>query len=170
MRRTGNPPGGRRHDHRALEPFPGLEPPIGLVPARILALDADRDGDVDLVSPAWVENAGGALGAVLLILNRGLGAFEPAARVGDVVGFADAAAADLDGDGWVDLALSQFFFSGPRLQPPPPGVSVLGGGAEGFSQPRSYLLPDHGAAGGVGPALVQLERLAGLEMYGTCSA
>jgi NADPH2:quinone reductase len=28
----------------------------------------------------------------------------------------------------------------------------------------------HGAAGGVGTALLQLGRLAGLEMYGTCSA
>src|SRR5262249_36020075 len=28
----------------------------------------------------------------------------------------------------------------------------------------------HGAAGGVGSALLQLGRLAGLEMYGTCSA
>src|SRR6266704_4933484 len=28
----------------------------------------------------------------------------------------------------------------------------------------------HGAAGGVGSALVQLGRLAGLEMYGTCSS
>src|SRR5262249_56907569 len=28
----------------------------------------------------------------------------------------------------------------------------------------------HGAAGGVGSALLQLGRLAGLEMYGTCSS
>ena len=36
-------------------------------------------------------------------------------------------------------------------------------------RPRQRVLI-HGAAGGVGSALLQLGRLAGLEMYGTCSS
>jgi NADPH2:quinone reductase len=47
-------------------------------------------------------------------------------------------------------------------------VDRLGDGVSGVEPGQRVLI--HGAAGGVGSALLQLGRIAGLEMYGTCSA
>lgn len=71
----------------------------------------------------------------------------------------------------------------PKLVPVPPGLDA----AEAVSLVLNYITAYqmmhrsaevrpgqrvliHGASGGVGTALLQLGRLAGLEMYGTCSA
>ncbi len=47
-------------------------------------------------------------------------------------------------------------------------VDRLGNGVSGIEPGQRALI--HGAAGGVGTALLQLGRLAELEMYGTCSS
>jgi NADPH2:quinone reductase len=50
-------------------------------------------------------------------------------------------------------------------------VDRLGNGVSGIEPGQIVAaLPIHGAAGGVGSALMQLGRLADLVMYGTCSA
>ena len=81
-------------------------------------------------------------------------------------------------------AYAEFVCLLPReLVPVPPGLDA----AEAVSLVLNYVTADqmlhrsakvrpgqrvliHGAAGGVGSALLQLGRLAGLEMYGTCSS
>jgi NADPH2:quinone reductase len=101
------------------------------------------------------------------------------------------------GDGVADVALGQTVAALPifgayaeficvpqrELVPVPPGLNP----AEGVSLVLNYITAYqmlhrsakvkrgqrvliHGASGGVGSALLQLGRLAGLEMYGTCSS
>lgn len=110
----------------------------------------------------------------------------------DLVGVVDRLGADASGvePGRVVAALpisgayAQFVCLPQReLVPVPPGVDA----AEAVSLILNYVTAYqmlhrsakvrpaqrvliHGAAGGVGSALLQLGRLAGLEMYGTCSA
>ena len=108
----------------------GLELIPGLSPAEVLPVDAEKDGDIDILGGAWA--IGGEGGAVTILRNDGGGAFAPAVRLADVAGSRDAVLADLDGDGWADLALAHTFT---------PGASVLRGGEGGFAPPRTYVLP-----------------------------
>ena len=70
-----------------------------------------------------------------------------------------------------------------ELVPVPPGLDVAEAVSLGLNYVTAYQMMHrsvkvrsgqrvliHGAAGGVGTALLQLGRLAGLEMYGTCSS
>ena len=70
-----------------------------------------------------------------------------------------------------------------ELVPVPPGVDAAEAVSLGLNYVTAYQIMHrsakvrpgqrvliHGAAGGVGSALLQLGRLAGLEMYGTCSS
>jgi NADPH2:quinone reductase len=70
-----------------------------------------------------------------------------------------------------------------ELVPVPPGLDAAEAVSLGLNYVTAYQMMHrsvevgsgqrvliHGAAGGVGTALLQLGRLAGLEMYGTCSA
>jgi NADPH2:quinone reductase len=71
----------------------------------------------------------------------------------------------------------------PELVPVPPGLDAAEAVSLGLNYVTAYQMMHrsvrvragqraliHGAAGGVGTALLQLGRLAGLEMYGTCSS
>jgi NADPH2:quinone reductase len=71
----------------------------------------------------------------------------------------------------------------PELVPVPPGLDPAEAVSLGLNYITAYQMLHrsakvgsgqrvliHGAAGGVGTALLQLGRLAGLEMYGTCSS
>jgi NADPH:quinone reductase len=71
----------------------------------------------------------------------------------------------------------------PELIPVPPGLDAAEAVSLGLNYVTAYQMMHrsvqvqsgqrvliHGAAGGVGTALLQLGRIAGLEMYGTCSS
>jgi hypothetical protein len=109
----------------------GLELIPGLSPAEVLPVDAEKDGDIDLLGGAWVVTGEGG-GAVTILRNEGGVVFAPAERLADVPGSRDAVLADLDGDGWADLALTHVFT---------PGVTVLRGGSGSFGPPRTHVLP-----------------------------
>jgi len=81
-------------------------------------------------------------------------------------------------------AYAEFVCLAPReLVPVPPGLDAAEAISLGLNYVTAYQMMHrsvqvgsgqrvliHGAAGGVGTALLQLGRLAGLEMYGTCSS
>jgi NADPH:quinone reductase len=150
------------------------EPKEGEVRVRVLAAGVSlpdlmmREG-VHPETPPLPFTPGWDLVGVVDRLGAGISGLEPGQRV---------AALPITG------AYAEFVCLPPReLVPVPSGVDA----AEAVSLVLNYVTAYqmlhrsaqvragqrvliHGAAGGVGSALVQLGRLAGLEMYGTCSS
>jgi NADPH2:quinone reductase len=150
------------------------EPKHGEVRVRVLAAGVSlpdimmREG-VHPETPALPFTPGWDLVGVVERLGAGVSGIAPGQRV---------AALPISG------AYAEFVCLPPReLVPVPSGVDA----AEAVSLVLNYVTAYqmlhraahvrpgqrvlmHGAAGGVGSALLQLGRLAGLEMYGTCSA
>lgn len=88
--------------YRTLPPVP-----VGLHPNTLVATDLDLDGDIDIAVPAVLDTS------LVILENDGAGQFEPTAATplgvepgGD--GAIDASAADLDGDGVPELAMTTF--------------------------------------------------------------
>ncbi|MFB3110456.1 MAG: FG-GAP repeat domain-containing protein, partial [Gemmatimonadales bacterium] len=79
-------------------PFHRIEVEVGVRTNAILAYDVDRDGHVDLVVSGE--------GRVVVLRGRGDGQFDVAASVAAGEDPVDLAAADLDGDGFEDLAVA----------------------------------------------------------------
>jgi len=79
-------------------------------PAHVLAVDLDRDGDLDVVVASlgvlFPNNA--KIGAVIVLENDGRQAFTPRVIAERIARVADVRAGDLDGDGDLDLAVAQF--------------------------------------------------------------
>jgi hypothetical protein len=75
----------------------------GTTHSRVIAFDADRDGDLDVA-------ALGGPGALRLYSNDGLGTFAPVTDVGNTAFVKSLVAGDFDGDGDLDLAYTD---SGP---------------------------------------------------------
>jgi hypothetical protein len=104
-----------------LRPAAGSPMPAGREPSDVRAADLDRDGDADLAL-ANHETSG-----VTVLLNDGRGRFAAAAGspfdTGARPHVHGLAAADVDGDGWVDLAVE----SADTRE-----VRILRGGARGF--------------------------------------
>jgi hypothetical protein len=80
---------------------PGQSFATGSRPAAVAGGDFNHDGKMDIVT------ANGGSGDVSLLLGNGDGTFQPAQTYGAVGGTGTAAlvAADLNGDGWLDLAV-----------------------------------------------------------------
>jgi hypothetical protein len=82
---------------------PGRAFPAGREPADLKAGDVDRDGDADLVI------ANHETTAFSVLINDGKGGFSPAAgspfETGARPHIHSVAAADFDGDGWIDVAV-----------------------------------------------------------------
>jgi hypothetical protein len=79
-------------------------------PAHALAVDLDRDGDLDLVvaSLGVMFPSNAKIGSVVVLENDGRGRFRNRVLVDGVARVSDVRAGDLDGDGDLDLAVAQF--------------------------------------------------------------
>jgi hypothetical protein len=118
----------------AFAPAPGGPVPVGKGPDSLAVADFNRDGIPDLA----VANAGSA--NVTVLLGDGSGGFHPASgnplNIGTNAGSISVAvaAADFNGDGRPDLAVTNVFFAGDgsnavRVQV----IVLLGDGSGGFS-------------------------------------
>ena len=150
------------------------EPKNGEVRVRVLAAGVSlpdimaREG-VHPETPRLPFTPGWDLVGVVELLGAGISGIEP----GQIV-----AALPIHG------AYAEFVCLPQReLVPVPPGLDAAEAVSLGLNYVTAYQMMHrsvkvrsgqrvliHGAAGGVGTALLQLGRLAGLEMYGTCSS
>jgi hypothetical protein len=115
--------------------------PVGSIPSQILLADLTGDGSLDLVvvrlDPTDTTRSRSEL---VLLVNQGKGTFAPFVplNVGSKISVQSAAAADLDGDGSVDLVL------GGRDSTRPTGIGVIivwiNQGAPRFAAPREYTV------------------------------
>lgn len=101
--------------------------------------DFDGDGDVDLV----VGNRAAAAPSIELFLNDGTGGFSSSATVALGAGVYTVTAADLDGDGKLDVIA-------PRSSGALELFVVRGNGAGGFLPPASFALTARGSGVAVG--------------------
>jgi len=114
---------------------------VGSSPAHLLAADLSGDGAPDLVVVRQdPTDATSSRGELVVLVNQGKGTFAPFAplNVGSKISVHSAAAADLDGDGAVDLVL------GGRDSTRPAGVGVvivwINQGGLRFAPPREYTV------------------------------
>ncbi len=80
--------------------------PAGTNPQEVAAADLDHDGDVDLAVTNAVTVIQQGPGTVSILLNQGNGTFFPETQFPAGGGVGEVAAADLDGDGTQDLAIT----------------------------------------------------------------
>lgn len=106
--------------------------PAGLDPMSVFAADLDGDGDLDLA----VANYGGDSASVLVsvLMNNGDGTFSAATNYTTEYAPSSVIAADLDGDGDFDLAVSNWYSA---------SVSILTNKGDGtFSDAINYRVGD----------------------------
>jgi hypothetical protein len=77
--------------------------PVGLGPRDVLAADLDGDGDADLATANFDDASAPPIGGVSIALNRGRGEFSIPRNFGIAGEPTGLAAADIDGDGDIDL-------------------------------------------------------------------
>jgi hypothetical protein len=79
-------------------------------PAHVEVVDVDRDGDLDLLVAVlgFLHPNNARIGAVVVLENDGRQSFTTRTLVKDVARVADARAADLDGDGDLDVSVAGF--------------------------------------------------------------
>ena len=99
-----DPAGPARHVHRADDRQASPRP------AHVEAVDFDRDGDLDLLVGAlgFLFPNNTRVGSVLVLENDGRQRFTTRTLVDHVARVADARAADLDGDGDLDVGVAGF--------------------------------------------------------------
>jgi hypothetical protein len=81
-----------------------------MAPAHVQAIDFDGDGDLDVVVAALgvLMPSNSRVGSVIVLQNDGRQHFTPHVVADKIARVADAEAADLDGDGDLDIALADF--------------------------------------------------------------
>jgi len=77
----------------------------------IVAGDFDNDGNVDLAVGSSSGDSSRASTSVTILYGRGDGTFEAPLAVGSSYGSIGVAAADFNGDGWLDRAATEFYGS-----------------------------------------------------------
>jgi len=123
------------------------------------AMDLDQDGYVDLVLSSYIDErqpgdyTDDRYDVSSWIYPGGPGGFTPGNRVAIAsFGGLDASAADLDGDGWPDLLMANFYDGrkdnrGLPIDPLDVPARVYFGSRQGFSPDRRVDLPAHGNHG-----------------------
>ncbi len=121
-----------------------LVPTVGAMGAD--AGDFDQDGYMDLVFASVQDGEDREIDSY--VYYGGPDGFTPKRRTAlPTIGCADPTAADLDGDGWVDLVFSNRYRGGtPSTDTYSNDSYVYWGGAEGYSTERRLGLPTIGAA------------------------
>ncbi len=77
---------------------------VGSAPWDIIAADVNGDGKADLV----VTNAGSSSNSISLLINHGNGTFQPLSEVGVGSMPVKVTAADINGDGYIDLITANY--------------------------------------------------------------
>jgi hypothetical protein len=118
---------------------PAVNYPVGLRPYVVVSADFDGDGDFDLATVPSVAFDSDGKGWVSVLMNNGDGTFAPPDRydVGDALSLV---AADLDNDGDIDLAASDYFTHAIYI--------LLNDGAGAFAVADTF------AAGGLNPQIL----------------
>ncbi|HET9502839.1 MAG TPA: FG-GAP-like repeat-containing protein [Hymenobacter sp.] len=118
----------------------GSYPVVGSKPDNLALGDVDGDGDLDLVV---ANNPIAGIGTVRVRLNNGSGTFSGGSDVAVGSQASSLALGDVDGDGTLDIVVSNNTMStvSVRLNN---GSGTFGGGSDlaGFSQPRTVVLGD----------------------------
>ena len=125
--------------------------PCGKGPLRLVTVDVDKDGDLDLVTANnyWSETT------VSVLYNNGTGSF--ATRVDFPVGAAplELAAGDLNGDGFPDLAVCAGI---PNL------AVLLNNGAGAYGAPATWQANATGYSQGPGLAIADMDKDGDLDI------